>query len=183
VAEEDRLMKDMDLDEAAKSSAHAAYDSFKTQTDGVAGVAMARSQNDLKQAMRVDSSIAAGNVELQAALNVPTAAAAPASSMAGNGYRAISAPSTDANTRVVQYTQRAKYVAGRAFFQNGNQWVDSNVAKQNGNASVRVKFGSDDYFALIANNPNARPWLALGQNIKLVLNNTVYDIYDDAGTN
>ena len=30
----------------------------------------------------------------------------------------------------------------------------------------------------IAKNPKALPWLALGQNVQFVLDNTIYDIYE-----
>ena len=70
-----------------------------------------------------------------------------------------------------------------AFFQNGNQWIDNNVSAQNDEKSVRIKFGSDEYFALLEQHPEARPWLALGQNVKVLLNSTVYDIYDDSTGN
>ncbi len=100
--------------------------------------------------------------------------------MTGTSYNTVSAPSANSATRVVQYTQRAKYIAGRAFFQNGNQWIDNNVSTKNDEKSVRIKFGSDEYFALIAQHPEARPWFALGQNIKLLLGSSIYDIYDDS---
>ncbi len=185
VAEQNQVMKDFAKDAPAQASAGTAYDSFKTKADGVEGVAVARLQNKLKYARQVDSSLSAGNTEASVAMNVPasTVFALPSAPMPGTSYNTVSTPSLDANTRVVQYTQRAKYVAGRAFFQNGNQWIDNNVSKQNGGKSVRLKFGSDDYFKLIAENPEARPWLALGQNVRLVLNGTVYDIYDDTATN
>ena len=181
VAQEHQVMKDFGNDERAKSSASADYDSFKNETGGSTGVAVARSQNQMKYANQVDASLSAGNDEADIAMNVPasTIAAPAAAPMAGTSYNTVQAPSLDANVRVVQYTQRTKYVAGRAFYQNGNQWIDNNVSKQNGGQTVRLKFASDDYFALIARNPEARPWFALGQNIKLVLNNTIYDIYDD----
>jgi len=182
VAEENQVMRDFGKDASAQSSASVAFDTFVKRTDGSAGVAVARLQNTEKYAMHDESDLLAGNVEAAQAMNVPIDAvtAASAAPMGGTSYNTIQAPSNDANTRVVQYTQRAKYIAGRAFFQNGNQWIDNNVSKQNSGQSVRIKFGSDDYFNLIAQNPEARPWLALGQNVKLVLNNTVYDIYDDA---
>jgi Ca-activated chloride channel family protein len=188
VAEENQVMKDFANDKSAQSSAGTAYDSFKNETGGATGVAVARSQNTMKYADLVDNSMSKVNADAAVAMNVPAEAAtaalaAPTIPMAGTSFNTVQAPSADASTRVVQYTQRAKYVAGRAFFQNGNQWIDNNVSKQNGSPSVRIKFGSDDYFNLIAGNPEARPWLALGQNIKLVLNNTVYEIYDDTATN
>ena len=93
-------------------------------------------------------------------MDVPAStAAAPAMPMpmAGTSFNTVQAPALEANARVVQYTQRAKYVAGRAFFQNGNQWVDNNVSQQNAGKSVRIKFASDEYFALLAQHPKARP--------------------------
>ena len=181
VAEENQVMKDFGRDESAQSSATEAYQAFKSKVDGSTGIAVAKAQNSMKQAMRVVDSLTAGNVSAAVAMSVPTSAVmAPApQAMHGTSYNTIAGASPDASTRVVQYTQRAKYIAGRAFFQNGNQWIDNNVSKQNEAKSVRVKFGSDDYFALLEKHPEARPWLALGQNVKLLLASTVYDVYGD----
>ena len=187
VAETNQVMRDFGKDISAQSSAGGAFDSFKNQSDGISGVAVARSQNAMKNSMQVEGTMGQVNANAAVAMNVPasTLAAGPAdaTAMPGTSYNTVQKPSLDANTRVVQYTQRAKFVAGRAFFQNGNQWIDNNVSAQNSAQSVRIKFGSDEYFNLIAQNPEARPWLALGQNVKLVLNNTVYDIYDDTTPN
>ena len=43
---------------------------------------------------------------------------------------------------------------------------------------VRVQFGSPEYFDLIAKNAQMLPWLALGQNVQFIFNNTLYDIYE-----
>ena len=43
---------------------------------------------------------------------------------------------------------------------------------------MRIQFGSADYFDLVDKQPKALPWLALGQNVQFVLNDTVYDIYE-----
>src|ERR1019366_852668 len=140
-------MKDFAMDDLAKSSASGAYDEFKSKTDGVSGVSIARSQNTMKYAMHTESDLSSFNANAAVAMNVPssTVTAAPAAPMSGTSYNTVQAPSADAGTRVVQYTQRAKYIAGRAFFQNGNQWIDNNVSKQNDTKRVRIKFGSDDY--------------------------------------
>jgi hypothetical protein len=65
-------------------------------------------------------------------------------------------------------------VNGRAFFQNGNQWIDSNA--QNTTKRQRVQFNSEEYFNLLTKHPEAGPWLALGQNVVLKLDDTVYEI-------
>jgi hypothetical protein len=80
--------------------------------------------------------------------------------------------------RLVQYSQQGQFVAGKSFFQNGQQWTDSAVQKQTNAKRVRIQFGSAEYFDLIARQPKALPWLALGQNVQFVLNDTVYDIYE-----
>jgi Ca-activated chloride channel family protein len=185
VAEQNQVMKEFAMDDLAKVSAGGAYTQFKSEATGSSGVGIARLQNRMKYAMHAASDLSSANEEAAEAMNVPVGAAtaAPAPPLPGTSYNTITAPSKDAGTRVVQYAQRAKFVGGRAFFQNGNQWIDNNVSKQNDAKSVRIKFGSDEYFALITQHPEARPWLALGQNVKLLLASTVYDIYDDSSTN
>ncbi len=184
VAEEDQVMRDFARDKDAQASAGGAYNAFRNQADGPSGVAIARLQNTMKYSTHAASDLTSVNAEAAKAMNVPVdAVTATTAPMSGTSYNTIQAPALEAGTRVVQYTQRAKYIAGRAFFQNGNQWIDNSVSKQNGGQSVRIKFGSDDYFALLAAHPEARPWLALGQNVKLLLASTVYDIYDDTATN
>jgi Ca-activated chloride channel family protein len=180
VATGNQVMKDFALDSLATSSASGAYEKFKSQADGETGVRVARMQNEMKSSLAVDSSLSRGNAEAAVAMSVPvTATMAPAAPMGGTSFNTVQAPAPDAGSRVLQYTQRAKYIAGRAFFQNGNQWIDNNVSKQNDEKSVRIKFGSDEYFALLVQHPEARPWLALGENVKVLLGSTVYDVYDD----
>ena len=80
--------------------------------------------------------------------------------------------------RMEQYTQQQRFVNGRNFFQNGNQWVDSSVQKQQNAKRVRVQFNSTEYFELVRKQPQALPWLALGQNVQFVLDDTLYEIYE-----
>jgi len=69
--------------------------------------------------------------------------------------------------------------AGRSFYQNGNQWIDATIQKLKDPKRVRVQLNSKEYFDLVAKKSEARPWLALGQNVQFVLNGTVYEIYDN----
>jgi hypothetical protein len=81
-------------------------------------------------------------------------------------------------TRLAQYTQQARFVSGRSFYQNGNQWIDASVQKLKDAKRVRVQFNSKDYFELAEKKPQVLPWLALGQNVQFALNGTVYEVYD-----
>jgi Ca-activated chloride channel family protein len=185
VAQENQVMSDLAKDNGAVDSIGGTYAKFKSVSNGTFGVAAARAQNHMKYATTAQGSLDASNVESASGMGVSasTVSALPAAPMSGSSYNTVQAPAADADTRVVQYTQRAKYIAGRAFFQNGSQWIDNNVSAQNSSNPVRIKFGSDDYFALLTQHPEARPWLALGQNVKVLLGSNVYDIYGGTTTN
>jgi hypothetical protein len=152
----DRSMQDMSADAAARDHVAQAWNGFKEKKDGADAVANARSQNTFKFAEQPGESIGSGTSESL------------------RGF-AIAAPTAKAESeRITRYTQQTKFVNGRAFFQNGKQWVDTNA--QNTASRQRVQFNSDAYFDLLKKHPEAAPWMALGQNVLLALDNTVYEI-------
>ena len=152
----DRSMQSMSADATTRGEVAKAWTGFKEKKDGEDGVANARSQNAFKFAQQAPASIASGSSESLRGFFV----AAPAG--------------TPAAARLSQYTQQSRFVNGRAFFQNGNQWIDSNA--QNSSKRQRIQFNSEDYFNLLTKHPEAGPWLALGQNVVLKLDDTVYEI-------
>src|SRR3974390_509137 len=90
-----------------------------------------------------------------------------------------SAPAPDTTeARVARYSQQSQFVAGKTFSQNDKQWIDSAIQKSPNAKHLQLQFGSDDYFAFLARHPQAAPWLALGQNLQLLLDDTVYDIHE-----
>jgi Ca-activated chloride channel family protein len=149
-----RLMQQFGRDDRAKEEAGRAWNLFNVQKDGAAAVTGARASDSFKQA----GQFAADSITLEntRALN----AAAPVSEA----------------SRIVQYTQQSRFVNGRAFYQNGSQWIDANVQKVQNARRQQVKFGSDDYFALLARYPRAAQWFSVGKNVQLELDNTVYEI-------
>ena len=67
------------------------------------------------------------------------------------------------------------------FTRNVQFWVDSDVqaaevAKTKRN---RIAFNSNAYFNLLAMDPKVAQWLALGRNVQFVLDNTIYEIYEE----
>ena len=155
----DRAMQNMTADTVARAEVAKAWAGFKDNKEGDDGVAHARSQNAFKFAMQAPASIAGGNSE---ALRGFTASVGPAA--------------TPATARLTEYTQQSKFVNGRAFFQNGNQWIDTTA--QNASNRRRVQFNSEEYFNLLTKHPEAAQWLALGQNVVFTLDNTTYEITD-----
>jgi hypothetical protein len=85
----------------------------------------------------------------------------------------------DSKSRLANYSQNGQLIAGKNFFQNtSNQWVDSLTQKFQSAKRQRIQFNSTEYFAFAAKNSKALPWLALGQNVQFVLDDTLYDIYE-----
>jgi len=162
-----RSMQGFDGDRAAREEASQAWNGFKRDRSGDQAVASARFGGALKMADAPASAAAGGAIESRRSLGLSAKrAAAPGAS-----------PEDNSKERLVQYSQQAQFVAGKNFFQNGQQWIDSDVQKHPNARQVRIQFGSPEYFELIAKHAQVLPWLALGQNVQFIFNNTLYDIY------
>jgi hypothetical protein len=77
----------------------------------------------------------------------------------------------------MQYSHQARFVAGKTFFQNEKKWIDSAIQKSSNVKTVRIHFASQDYFDFLARHPQAAPWLALGEDVQVFLDDTIYEIY------
>jgi Ca-activated chloride channel family protein len=163
-----RSLQGLDGDGMARQEAAKAWGDFKADREGNRAIGGARSSVALKDAVAAALAAFNGALESRRALGLPPASApASESSMADRNRE-----------KLVQYAQQAQFVAGKNFFQNDKQWIDSAVQKNPKARHVRIQFGSEDYFDLIAKNAQVLPWLALGPNVQFVFNNTLYDIYE-----
>ena len=88
-------------------------------------------------------------------------------------------PATAPGYRATQnYAQQARVLNGKSFYQNGNRWTDA--AAQNRPAKQRtVRFNTDEYFELVRNNTAAAQWLSLGNDVDVVIGDTLYQIRDN----
>lgn len=164
-------------DSLARKDAAANWDDFKQERGGTKGVAGARFGFELKNAAAPAVAAASGVTEATRALDVDRYYA--------NGRLSASAitaaPAEDqSKLRLAQHSQQGQFVAGRNFYQNiRNEWVDENVQKAQNLKRQRIQFNSKEYFAFAAKERRALPWLALGQNVQFVLDETLYEIYDN----
>ena len=158
-------------DLAAREVAADNWNGFKKDVSGERALAGANYGLDLKTATAAGSQggFGGGNGSVNAfrALGMPAATATTPA-----------APAEASKSRLVQYSQQTQFVAGKNFFQNNSQWTDAAVQKNQNAKRQRIQFNSAEYFALAAQEPKALPWLALGQNVQFVLNDTIYDIYE-----
>jgi hypothetical protein len=83
------------------------------------------------------------------------------------GYRAAQAQN---------YAQQVRVVGGRAFYQNGSIWTDSSAQSQHRLAQRQIRFGSAEYFDLLKKSPAAAQWLALGNNVDVVLDGVLVSV-------
>jgi len=79
---------------------------------------------------------------------------------------------------VAAYAQQNRFVAGKSFYQNGEQWVDAEAQSLKDAKPVKLQFGSADYFALLAKHPASAQWLALGRSVQFVLLGTLYEVVE-----
>jgi Ca-activated chloride channel homolog len=163
-----RSLQRFDSDLGARTEASRAWKDFKRESGGEQAVGSARYGQLFKAADAAAPAAVNGALESRRSLGLSASA----------GLAPGASPSDKSKERLVEYSQQAQFVAGKSFFQNGQQWIDSAIQKHAKAKVVRIQFGSADYFELVAQKPKALPWLALGQNVQFVLDNTVYDIHE-----
>ena len=167
-------------DSAARQATVQNYNTMMVHRYGLGPVTRSRSELALKSANAPADAVSLGNEESLRGFDGGTlggAGGVPRTWVAGAG------PSADSQAaRVAQYTQQARFVAGRSFYQNGNQWIDSTVQQLRNPKRVRIQLNSKEYFELAAKKPEVLPWLALGQNVQFALNETIYEVFDQDTT-
>jgi len=158
-------------DQSVRREAAQNWNAFKEEKDGTRALAGARYGDALKSA---NAPGLAGVAEADRALSV-----APAfRERYGMASSAAAPPAAKPNERLAQYSQQGQFIAGKNFYQNNTQWVDEAAQKFQNAKRQRIQFNSKEYFAFAARERRALPWLALGQNVQFVLDDTLYEIYD-----
>ena len=168
-----RTMREMEGDVRAKGQAGGWYDSSRKDSDRLelaGGRAVTNSQvvNDLKYGLNEQQARQLGEVLAKSApapVSQPGVSAADGAEVNGQGYRFQRS-----------YAQQVRVVNGRAFYQNGNTWTDNQVQASKHLKQQRVKFNSDEYFALLRKHPLAAAWLALGNEVDVVIGETLYQV-------
>jgi len=84
----------------------------------------------------------------------------------------------DDNGHQQNLTQQVRNIQGRAIYQSGKFWVDSDLQKQKMQNQKRIQFNTDEYFSLLKDKPETAQFLALGQNVRFYYENTFYEIYE-----
>jgi Ca-activated chloride channel family protein len=164
------------LNPEARQVAAEAYGRFRQDKAGDLAVAGAQSTLAFRMAEAPADALQTGQRVAQR-YGTSLSSAQP---QAGAGGRLVvtSPQAAPAAGPAAAVAQQARFISGRTFYQNGNQWIDSEVQKQANAKKVRVQFNSKEYFDLLAQSPKVQAWLALGQNVQFVFGETVYEVYE-----
>ncbi len=163
-----RSLPELERDQGARAEASKSWDQFTTERGGDAGVAGAMSGLALKSANAAAPATLGAEAQFARRYGFnPNSSGAPGPS---DSFRA--------SLQVDQYSQGSRFAGGKNFFLNGSQWVDTAVQRMAHATPVRLQFGSPEYFEFVARNPASAPWLALGGNVRFVLKDTIYEIYE-----
>ncbi len=158
-----RTFQEMEGDRGVVDKAREKFDSVSREARSEASRSGAGAVQNSKAVQAMKSSLNEQQAAQAAGLAKSSAPAAPGNT----GYRA-------SVTR--NYAQQVQLVNGRAFYQNGNVWTDSTAQAKGALRQKSVKFGSEEYFRLLRARPAAAPWLALGSNVDVVVDDTLISI-------
>ncbi len=84
----------------------------------------------------------------------------------------------DSNGRIVDVQTQIKQVQGRAFYNSGQEWNDSEIQNRKARRTNRVQFGSDAYWRLIKEKPSSGEFLSLGKNVRFMMDGDLYEIFE-----
>ena len=160
-----RSFREMEQDRAVAGAARGKLDSVRAEAaaperrSGAEAVANAQSVQGLK-----DSS-SFGALQKGEGLEKSGAAAGPL-----QGYR---------DWQARNYALAVKVIGGRSFFQNGVVWTDTKAQGRTALKRRQVPFAGAEYFELLARHRDIAAFLALGNNLDVVVDDTLVQIRDE----
>ncbi len=150
----ERADTDAELEESVEKS-ESYYKAMKKDRSGDVAVRSARSARHLKEAENLSAAArASGTAGVEDALS---GGKPPAP---GDGKAAAA--------------KDKKFAGGRAFYRRGNEWIGATVQDHREAERVELDFGSDRYFALLREHPQASKWLSVGRQVQVFIEGTVY---------
>ncbi len=75
-----------------------------------------------------------------------------------------------------QLAQETRLIAGKSFYKNGGEWIDSEAQALEGAEAIEIEFGSEQYFELLAQSNQTARWLSVGDSIQVVIGGKLYRI-------
>jgi Ca-activated chloride channel family protein len=160
VAPELQTQRRLQEDRGTRDAFLGVHQEMTRNRSGLAAVAGARSEQELKLAEAPAAALSRSQTEATRAF-----AASPAP---GRGATRVEGVSDGAG--------QAQQAGGRTFYWNNDQWLDGQLQAGHGTRTRRIQLGTTEYFALARQGPDVAAWLALGPRVQFVLNGTLYTV-------
>lgn len=171
-----RTMSELQSDRVASEAARDAYDSARKDSERLEVVGERAVENSVAA-----NSLKEGKYEQQAIQEYGLSKSSPgggkvpaAVSVSG----VVTTPTTQpSGYKIAQnYAQQARVVNGRAFYQNGTTWTDAKAQTVPNLKQQTIKFNSEEYYALILKHPDVAQWLSLGNEVDVVVEDTLVSV-------
>jgi Ca-activated chloride channel family protein len=75
-----------------------------------------------------------------------------------------------------QYLTTIKIVRGKTFLLKDGVWLDTDYKADSTLKQLEIKFGSDEFFALLARNPELAEYFSIGERVVVVVGDRVYKV-------
>jgi hypothetical protein len=163
-----RTFQTLEKDKAMRGQLAQGFGNLTKTKDGYAGAWNARSNSYFKNADQIAAPQEAAKAEAKSAIAAADAPGGTADATFGKRMKQLDAAE-----------QQTRWVAGKAFTQNGANWSDSTLQSVKPDAKRnRVQFASKEYFDLLASKPESAQWLALGRNVQFTLGSDIYEVFE-----
>jgi Ca-activated chloride channel family protein len=129
---------------------------------------------DERQNLALPGAPKAAAEQLFGQLATPAPAAGPSAVQGSQALDALRSGSTGAG----QAPGQLKQVDDKAFVLRQGAWIDTTYKE--GMKLVKIAFGSDDLFALVASRPDWGKYFAVGDRLTVVLDGVAYQVGDEA---
>ncbi len=171
-----RSFSSLDGDARAQSLLRDSFRELDQAKVGEVAARNARSNAGLKAATNADEAVKLSAFEVSSSMMAGgrVVASAPSPALAASVPRDLAYAGSLQKIDAAQSASRS--VNGKTFFQNNGHWVDAETQQRKPAKTVRLQFGSDEYFKLLTEQPAAAAWLALGRNVQFTLGDTLYEV-------
>jgi hypothetical protein len=96
--------------------------------------------------------------------------------MQANVTVAADAAKDDEERVIIQNSATNQFVANKNFIIQNNVWVDTEFAEAAKLAEVNLKFGSDEFFSVLAKEKELANYFSLGDQVVVVWKGKVYRV-------
>jgi len=84
----------------------------------------------------------------------------------------------DKTGKTQNLSSQVRNIQGRAVYQKNDEWIDLYVQNSKNQKMNRIQFASTEYFNLLNKYPETSQFLSLGQNVKFIYKNNLYEVYE-----